>query len=61
MQAWLAVVIDYPETGNGFTVKKAVFSGKAFAQVKINSNKKVISLLPNSVAKTKGQYHSEYH
>jgi electron transfer flavoprotein alpha subunit len=47
-------VIDYPETGNGFTVKKAVFSGKAFAQVKINSNKKVISLLPNSVAKTKG-------
>lgn len=48
-------VIDYPETSNGFTVKKAVFSGKAFAQVKINTDKKIISLTPNSVAKTKGE------
>jgi len=45
--------IDYPETSAGFTVKKAVFSGKAFAQVKINSDVKVVSLLPNSVGKTK--------
>ncbi len=47
-------VLDYPSTSDGFIVKKAVFSGKAFAEVKINSDKKVISLLPNSVAKTKG-------
>lgn len=47
-------VIDYPSIDNGFVVKKAVFSGKAFAEVKINSAKKVISLLPNSVAKLKG-------
>lgn len=47
--------VDYPQTDNGFTVKKAVFSGKAFAQVKINSGKKIISLLPNSVGKVRVQ------
>lgn len=46
-------VIDYPSTDGSFTVKKAVFSGKAFAEVKFNTEKKVISLLPNSVGKTK--------
>lgn len=46
-------VIEYPETSSGFSVKKAVFSGKAFAQVKINSDKKVVSLLPNSVSRSK--------
>ena len=47
-------VLDYPSTNDDFTVKKGVFSGKAFAEVKINSDKKVISLFPNSIAKTKG-------
>jgi len=37
-----------PETNNGFVVKKTVFSGKAFANVAINSPIKVISLNPNS-------------
>jgi electron transfer flavoprotein alpha subunit len=37
--------IDVP---NGDTVKVNVFSGKAFGNVKINSDKKIISLLPNS-------------
>lgn len=37
-----------PETSDGFTVKKGVFSGKAFAYVKILSEKKVISVNPNS-------------
>jgi len=48
--------IDYPQTDNGFVVKKTVFSGKAFAHVKINSDIKVISLVPNSfsVSKTEG-------
>jgi electron transfer flavoprotein alpha subunit len=41
--------IEYPNTDGGFSVKKAVFSGKAFAEVSINTDKKVISLLPNSV------------
>lgn len=34
---------------NGETVKVNVFSGKAFGNVKINSAKRIISLLPNSV------------
>jgi electron transfer flavoprotein alpha subunit len=37
-----------PDTSNGFVVRKTVFSGKAFANVGINSPIKVISLNPNS-------------
>ena len=37
--------IDVPQ---GDSVKVNVFSGKAFGNVKINSDKKIISLLPNS-------------
>lgn len=40
--------IGLPDTSNGFKVKKGVFSGKAFAHVKIQSDKKVISVNPNS-------------
>jgi len=39
--------------GDTFKVKKAVFSGKAFATYTINSDKKIISLLPNSLQPTK--------
>ncbi|NDA63595.1 MAG: electron transfer flavoprotein subunit alpha/FixB family protein [Chitinophagia bacterium] len=38
-----------PELVNGFTVKKTVFSGKAFADVNILTAKKIIILNPNSV------------
>ncbi|MCH2229968.1 MAG: electron transfer flavoprotein subunit alpha/FixB family protein [Crocinitomicaceae bacterium] len=38
--------IDVP---NGDTVKVNVFSGKAYGNVKISSDKKIISLLPNSI------------
>lgn len=37
-----------PVITDGFVVKKSVFSGKAFAHVKITSDKKVISINPNS-------------
>jgi electron transfer flavoprotein alpha subunit len=40
--------IALPDTSNGFTVKKNVFSGKAFANVSINTPIKIISLNPNS-------------
>ena len=40
---------------NGFTVKKNVFSGKAFAHVSINSDVKVITLTPNTFGVTKGE------
>lgn len=38
-----------PDTSNGFSVKKTVFSGKAFATVSILTDKKIITLQPNSV------------
>ncbi|MGN6601028.1 MAG: electron transfer flavoprotein subunit alpha/FixB family protein [Ginsengibacter sp.] len=37
-----------PETSNGFVVKKSVFSGKAFADVSIKTDVKIISLNANS-------------
>lgn len=44
----VAGAIGMPETANGFVVKKSVFSGKAFANVAINSEVKIISINPNS-------------
>ena len=45
-----------PETNQGFVVKKTVFSGKAFANVKVQSDLKIITLNPNSyhTSKTEG-------
>ena len=40
--------VGVPDTSAGFVVKKAAFSGKAFAHVKINSDNKVVALVPNS-------------
>ncbi len=37
-----------PDTSNGFVVRKNVFSGKAFANVAINTDIKIIALSPNS-------------
>jgi electron transfer flavoprotein alpha subunit len=37
-----------PNTNNGFTVKKTVFSGKAFANIAVTSAVKVISINTNS-------------
>lgn len=44
----VAGAVALPETGNGFVVKKSVFSGKAFANVAINTPVKIISLNPNA-------------
>lgn len=40
--------VALPETANGFVVKKSVFSGKAFANVSIKTDIKIISLNANS-------------
>ncbi len=40
--------VALPETANSFVVKKSVFSGKAYAKVKINTDKKIITLKANS-------------
>lgn len=44
--------VALPVTTNGFTVKKNVFSGKAFANVTINTDIKIIALNPNSFSIT---------
>lgn len=44
----VAGAMALPETSGGFTVKKTVFSGKAFANVSVNTDIKIISLNPNS-------------
>jgi electron transfer flavoprotein alpha subunit len=46
--------VALPDTANGFTVKKNVFSGKAFANYTINSEIKIISLNPNSYQVVEG-------
>ncbi len=40
--------IALPELQNGFVVKKTVFSGKAFANIGVTSDKMIIALNPNS-------------
>ena len=47
-------VTGLPDTDGGFSVRKAVFSGKAFADIEILTDRKVISLLPNSFDHEKG-------
>lgn len=44
-----------PDTSNGFTVRKNVFSGKAFANVSINTPVKVISLNVNAFTIEQGE------
>ena len=40
--------VALPDTANGFTVKKNVFSGKAFANISVNTPVKIIALNPNA-------------
>ena len=47
--------VALPDTSNGFVVKKSVFSGKAFANVRINSALKVVSLNPNAYTPAAGE------
>jgi len=41
--------VALPTTDDGFIVKKSVFSGKAFANTKINTATKIISVMPNAL------------
>ncbi len=47
--------VDYPQTENGFVVRKTVFSGKAFAHVKVNSPIKIVTLVTNTFAVTSSE------
>ncbi|MDX1938559.1 MAG: electron transfer flavoprotein subunit alpha/FixB family protein [Flavihumibacter sp.] len=44
----VAGAIALPDTSNGFTMRKGVFSGKAFANISISTAIKIISLNPNA-------------
>jgi electron transfer flavoprotein alpha subunit len=56
---WVAGALALPDISSGFVVKKGVFSGKAFAQVKVLSEKKIISVNPNSVPVEKTDQQAE--
>jgi electron transfer flavoprotein alpha subunit len=47
--------VALPDTSSGFVVRKNVFSGKAFANVSINTPIKVIALNPNSYPVKEGE------
>lgn len=51
----VAGAVALPDLSNGFTVKKNVFSGKAFANVSISTPVRIISLNPNSFSFTTGE------
>jgi electron transfer flavoprotein alpha subunit len=60
LKAGLAAGVSaLPDTSNGFTVRKSVFSGKAFAQVAINTEIKVISLNVNAFTIITGEGKAE--
>ena len=40
--------VALPDTSNGFVIKKNVFSGKAFANISVNTEIKIIALNPNA-------------
>lgn len=46
--------IALPQVSGSFKVRKSVFSGKAFADVELNTPVKVIALTPNSVSINEG-------
>lgn len=51
----VAGAIALPDTDNGFVVRKNVFSGKAFANVALNSDVKIVSLNPNAYPVVEGE------
>jgi len=48
----VAGAVALPDTSNGFVVRKNVFSGKAFANVSVSTDIKIIALNPNSYSIT---------
>lgn len=46
--AMVPAAVSLPDTSNGFVVKKVVFSGKAFANVSLDTDIKIISLNMNA-------------
>ena len=51
--------VALPDTSNGFIVKKNVFSGKAYANVAVNTDIKIIALNPNAYKVVAGEGNAE--
>ena len=51
----VAGAVAYPDLSDGFVVRRNVFSGKAFANVRISSDIKVVTLMPNTFGVTAGE------
>jgi electron transfer flavoprotein alpha subunit len=45
-------VVSLPDTTSGFSVKRSIYTGKAFATVSLNKDKKVIAIRKNAVTVT---------
>ena len=52
---FVAGAVDVPSINGDFTVRKSVFSGKAFADYTIHSETKVIAVNPNAYPVSKGE------
>lgn len=53
--AMVPAAVSLPDISNGFVVKKVVFSGKAFANVSLNTDIKIISLNGNAYKAVAGE------
>jgi electron transfer flavoprotein alpha subunit len=42
-------VAELPDTSSGFKVKRSIYTGKAFAHVELNSDKKILAIKKNAV------------
>lgn len=47
-------VVELPDLSKGFTVKKNIYTGKAFANIELTSEKKVITIAKNAHPATEG-------
>jgi electron transfer flavoprotein alpha subunit len=47
--------VALPETGNGFIVRKNVFSGKAYADIAVSTDIKIVALSPNAYQTVAGE------
>ncbi len=48
--ALVANVSEIPDMSGGFSVKKSIYSGKAFAKISLEGDKKIISIKKNTIA-----------
>lgn len=47
--ALVSNVVELPETENGYTVKRSIYTGKAFAKTSISKENKIIAIRKNAV------------